>query len=238
MIPVECPSCGERFAVKDDLAGREIRHRCGQTLQVPAPTEAEEVVAPPSSRPEEKQFNGRAEISIQCAKCGGNVTVPEEVRFATCSYCQSPLEIHRSASAIFSTLSKQVGNLTEGIGRAAGASEGVLDELTYMRLQQELAELNRTIEKQAKERSATQFTMLLIGCLGGLMTLVGMAGMATGLKDGSKGAAPPFFLCCLLPGIMMAGPAIAVLLSSPTALNVARQRRAEIEAKIKQLRVR
>ena len=46
-IPVDCPGCGKRYKVGDNLAGQRVRCGCGKTLFVPnsRPPQAGEVVA-------------------------------------------------------------------------------------------------------------------------------------------------------------------------------------------------
>jgi hypothetical protein len=40
-ITIQCPGCGKRFALKEELAGRRIQCKCGQAMIVPTPEVAE-----------------------------------------------------------------------------------------------------------------------------------------------------------------------------------------------------
>lgn len=96
---------------------------------------------------------------IACANCGASLSLPEGVRYVTCEYCGSSLEIKRSNGAAYSEIKEQLDQLKEGIQgvkettdklMAAGekqsqASSRVADELALPRLKEEAAGLRSTI---------------------------------------------------------------------------------------------
>src|SRR5262245_65940425 len=60
-ITVTCQACGQSFSLRDELAGRSVRCRCGRPLAVPAPTQGvlgsllETELGRPAERPPERK---------------------------------------------------------------------------------------------------------------------------------------------------------------------------------------
>lgn len=72
-------------------------------------------------------------LSVRCNHCGAPLDVGAEVRFVTCMFCQSPLEVKRSDSAVF----------TKEITRIADSTEQMADSLAVIELQNEIERLDR-----------------------------------------------------------------------------------------------
>ena len=50
-------------------------------------------------------------LSIACNNCGGPLEVPKKVRFLTCNFCDSRLEVQRTGSTYFTHVLEAVGDL-------------------------------------------------------------------------------------------------------------------------------
>lgn len=72
-------------------------------------------------------------VSVCCNHCGAPLNVGAKVRFATCSFCQSQLEVKRSESAVF----------TEEITRIAENTQQMAGSLEVIELQNEIERLDR-----------------------------------------------------------------------------------------------
>jgi uncharacterized Zn finger protein (UPF0148 family) len=72
-------------------------------------------------------------LSLTCQKCGAPLAVAEGLRFLTCNYCQSQLEIVRDES---STHTKLLENLDR-------RSAEIVDNLEVIKLQNQLERLDR-----------------------------------------------------------------------------------------------
>jgi cation transport ATPase len=72
-------------------------------------------------------------ITVTCNQCAAPLEVSKNSRFATCSFCQSRLEIHQSETAVF----------TEILDRLDQRSEMIGDDVSIIRKQNELAQLDR-----------------------------------------------------------------------------------------------
>ncbi len=72
-------------------------------------------------------------LSLTCQKCGAPLAVAEGVRFVTCNYCQSSLEIVRNESSTHT-------QLLESLDRR---SAEIVGNLEVIKLQNALAQLDR-----------------------------------------------------------------------------------------------
>lgn len=52
-------------------------------------------------------------ISVTCNNCGGPLEIPRKVKFFTCGYCSSQLEIRQSGNAVYSEVLKRLEDRTE-----------------------------------------------------------------------------------------------------------------------------
>ncbi len=74
-ITVTCPGCGQSFSLRDDLAGRSVRCRCGRPLAIPGASAPSvlgnlletELARPVDRAPERKAPVHRAEVSKSSA---------------------------------------------------------------------------------------------------------------------------------------------------------------------------
>lgn len=71
--------------------------------------------------------------SVSCNHCGAPLDVSPKTRYATCAFCGSRLEIHRSGNAVYSEVLEQV----------AARTEQIADDVETIKLQNELERLDR-----------------------------------------------------------------------------------------------
>ena len=72
-------------------------------------------------------------LSLACGHCGAPLEVPDGTRYATCGYCSSKLEVHRSGGAIYTEVLEAIQKRTAEI---AG-------EVEILKLQNELERIDR-----------------------------------------------------------------------------------------------
>jgi transcription elongation factor Elf1 len=72
-------------------------------------------------------------LSVSCQNCGAPLEVAEGVRFITCGFCNSRLEIHRSPTSVYSELIDKIERRTEEMA----------ENLGVIRIQNELEQLDR-----------------------------------------------------------------------------------------------
>jgi hypothetical protein len=72
-------------------------------------------------------------ISVSCQNCGAPLDVADGVRFVTCGFCNSRLEIHRSPTATYSALIEKIEQRTEAMA----------EDLGVIRIQNEIEQLDR-----------------------------------------------------------------------------------------------
>jgi hypothetical protein len=75
-------------------------------------------------------------ISVRCQNCGSPLQVSENVRFVTCAYCHSELQVVRDASAVH----------TEVLQRIEQNSEKTVNHLKVIEIQNEIERLDREWE--------------------------------------------------------------------------------------------
>ncbi len=79
-------------------------------------------------------------IPITCNNCGAALDIGQGVRFTTCAFCKSRLEIKRTASAVYSEVLESVARQTEHIS----------ENVDRLMLQNELERLDREWMMQRK----------------------------------------------------------------------------------------
>ncbi len=60
-------------------------------------------------------------VSVACNHCGGPLDVPPGIRFVTCTYCHSRLEIHRTGNAAYTEVLEAIRQDTTQIAGDIGA---------------------------------------------------------------------------------------------------------------------
>jgi uncharacterized Zn finger protein (UPF0148 family) len=111
--------------------------------------------------------------SVRCQHCGAPLSLSEGIRFVTCNFCKSELEVVRDANTTHTKVLQQLIDKTEDIS----------DRLTVIEVQQEIDRLDREWDKwqerhldRRKDGSLaipSQVNAVLIGLagLGGLIIL-------------------------------------------------------------------
>jgi hypothetical protein len=75
-------------------------------------------------------------LSVRCNHCGAPLEVAGNIRFVTCQFCQSSLEVKRHSGAVF----------TEEVARIAENTEKIAEGLDVIQLQNDLEKLDRDWE--------------------------------------------------------------------------------------------
>src|SRR5687768_2326314 len=76
---------------------------------------------------------GTQVTSIACNNCGAALQVSDATRFATCTYCNSQLAVHRTDSAAY----------TEVLHAVKANTDRIADDVGAIRVQNELEALDR-----------------------------------------------------------------------------------------------
>ncbi len=85
-------------------------------------------------------------VSVSCNSCGAPLKVGAQVRYVTCQFCNTQLEIKHSASSIF----------TEQIDRIADNTAHMAQDLEAIKLQNEIARLDREAATGSGESSRAE----------------------------------------------------------------------------------
>lgn len=163
--------------------------------------------------------------SVSCNHCGAALDVGPGARFATCGYCGSRLEIHRTVSAVY----------TEVLDRLDQRTEQIAEDVDALRRHAELEALDRewqlrregmmTKGKDGKLHRPTAAVGLIgavvMGAFGLLWTIVagGIAGTASGM------GAPSVFMVFPLFGVVFIVAAVGTGIS--TVVKAGEYQRAE-----------
>jgi len=144
-------------------------------------------------------------IKLCCQGCGADLQVTEEVRFVTCNYCQSKLEVVRDASVTHTRVLEKLERTTE---RIAGNLRVI--------------ELQNDLERMDREWETTRLGMMIrekdgglsepstaASAIGGLIMIIG--GVSFSIASGSMGA-PVFFPVF---GLLFVGVGIFNLITGP-----------------------
>jgi hypothetical protein len=158
-------------------------------------------------------------MKLCCQGCGADLQVTDEIRFVTCNYCQSKLEIVRDTSVTHTRVLEKLERTTE---RIAG-------NLKVIELQNDLERLDREWETartgmlvrdkhgNVSEPSAAASTV------GGLIAIVG--GVVFTIASGSMGTPMLFPLF----GLLFVGVGIFNLISGPVKASEYRDLRQRYE---------
>ena len=131
-------------------------------------------------------------LNIACNNCGGPLEVPKKVRYLTCSFCDSRLEVQRSGSTYFTQVLEAVGDIQQ--------------EIETLKLQGKLGRLDREWQEEREglkvrdkhgyrhvPSQAGTVVMMVVMMVG----IIAMFGMSS-----SAGAGPPAgFL--LIPAVIV-----------------------------------
>jgi LSD1 subclass zinc finger protein len=83
--------------------------------------------------------------SISCGNCGAPLHIPPSARFITCNQCQSQLAVKHSESVTW----------TEKLEQLDARTERIEEELSHLRYQNELANLDRQWEREREKYMVT-----------------------------------------------------------------------------------
>ena len=72
-------------------------------------------------------------LALTCSNCGASLDVPEGVRYVTCHYCGSRLQIQRSGNTVYTEILDDIDQRTARIA----------EDVDAIRLQNELEQLDR-----------------------------------------------------------------------------------------------
>lgn len=168
-------------------------------------------------------------ISVRCNSCGAPLETGAQARFVTCKFCNSQLEIKRTASSIF----------TEEISKIARNTEQMAENLEAIKLQNEIEMLDR----ESAVASVSEISRKgarpggALGLVFGIFFALVAFGMA--VTAGSHGA-PALFIFVVV-GIGIFGLISAVVsFNKSCEVNVKqndlRQRRDELTRKLDELK--
>lgn len=76
--------------------------------------------------------------TVTCGGCGAPLTIPENVEYVACRYCQAQLHVQRNQSVVF----------TEVLQSLQQQTERLVDNTDILRIQNEIALLDREWEQQ------------------------------------------------------------------------------------------
>ncbi|MGC4017430.1 MAG: hypothetical protein QM755_23390 [Luteolibacter sp.] len=147
-------------------------------------------------------------IKLCCQGCGADLEVRDDVRFLTCNYCQSKLEVVRDASATHTRVLEKIERNTDRIA----------DNLKVLELQNELERIDR--EWQVVVAQNPGLERLSANTPSGLAALPGCMFMVVGGVFAAIAGVFSFFtgglfLPFCLPGIGILAFGIYISASSP-----------------------
>lgn len=130
-------------------------------------------------------------LSVRCQNCGSSLQVSESIRFITCGYCHSELQVVRDASTVH----------TEVLGRIEQNTQATVNQLKVIEIQNDIEQLDREWQMWREKNltrdksgalvdpppptfdknpgTALAFSILIGLLLAGLLWVVGAPGMAT-----------------------------------------------------------
>ncbi len=169
-------------------------------------------------------------VSVSCNSCGAPLKVDAQVRFVTCQFCNTQLEIKRSDSAIF----------TEQIDRIADSTAHMAQDLEAIKLQNEIEMLDREVAATANASTRAASSASRGGNLLGLAFAVFFAFVCFAMAGaaGKSGAPGVFALVPIGMGLFaIVGALMALLKSSNSAerQDELRSRRDELTKKLAEL---
>ena len=79
-------------------------------------------------------------LSISCNQCGAPLEVPTDVKFVTCQFCESQLQVHRTENSAY----------TEVLEALEQKTNEIASDVAHLKLQSELQNLDRDWERKRK----------------------------------------------------------------------------------------
>ena len=122
-------------------------------------------------------------LSIACNNCGGPLEVPNKVRFLTCNFCDSRLEVQQSGSTYYTNVLEAVGDLKHEIESLK--LEGKLQRLD--RDWQEQREGLKVRDKHGRSyipSKAGTVVMMVVMIFGALVVFGMWSSMSSGMPAG------------------------------------------------------
>jgi hypothetical protein len=144
-------------------------------------------------------------IKLCCQGCGADLQVTEEVRFVTCNYCQSKLEIVRDASVTHTRVLEKLEKTTERIA----------ENLRVIELQNDLERMDREWETMRQgmmireKDGGLSEPSTVASVIAGFVFILG--GVVFSIVSGAMGA-PGFFP---LFGLLFVGVGFFNLITGP-----------------------
>jgi hypothetical protein len=138
--------------------------------------------------------------SLQCNKCGAEIEVSADTRFATCAHCGSKLAVVRTASAAYTELAEKMAELSDHMRdhlQRADRRDALEDlEREWNREKESYMVTGKHGVRHIPTRTQSAIAGIVITIFGVFWTL-----MALGITGGLFGAGPgPFGLIgCLFP---------------------------------------
>ena len=80
-------------------------------------------------------------LALNCNNCGAPLSVPDGVRFLTCSFCQSQLEVVQEGNAAFTKVLEQLQERTEQVAT----------DVERLKLQNQLLSLEHEWDRQSRD---------------------------------------------------------------------------------------
>lgn len=139
-------------------------------------------------------------LSVRCQNCGSPLQVNDGLRYVTCGYCKSELQVVRDASTIH----------TEVLQKVVNEIDNLKTQVRTLEIQREIAQLDQSWERERQDHCHTNKN----GQLHEPSVLSGLTMIAFGFIFGAffacathdHGNAPKFFgaiafLACLIGGL-------------------------------------
>jgi hypothetical protein len=170
-------------------------------------------------------------ISIRCNSCGAPLEAGAQARYITCKFCNSQLEIKRTASSVF----------TEEISKIARTTERMAENLEAIKLQNEIEMLDRESAAAAMSQVAQKGGG---GKSGGVLALgfcIFFAIVCFGMASGVGGHGAPGMFTLIPVGMGILGLIIGITVFNQSRKvaeqqNTLQQRRDELARKLEALK--
>lgn len=85
-------------------------------------------------------------LSLSCQHCGAPLDVPESARYITCKFCDARLEVKHEGDVAF----------TEQLGEIERKTDQLIDEVSRLKLQNELARIDREWDQERESYMITK----------------------------------------------------------------------------------
>jgi hypothetical protein len=170
---------------------------------------------------------------VCCQGCGADLEVDESIRFVTCNYCQSRLEIVHDETVTHSRLLEKIERKTDEIS----------EDLKVIRLQNELEQLDREWAMQSASmmvtdkngsKSVPSATGSVVG--GVIMTMIGIFWMVATSSMGAPGFFPLFGLIFIAVAVIGMVTGATKSQAYETARDTMNLRRSQLLKKLEEAR--